>query len=85
MMLVVVLMAVGWQWNAIGLAGPGAFVVAELAGLIEPFDMVVMAVLGSPHFRFKTQHLLAVLAERAIHGGVAADHLSHPLHEGFDH
>ena len=47
--------------------------------------MVVMAVLGSPHFCFKTQHLLAVLAERAIHGGVAADHLSHPLHEGVDH
>ena len=51
------------QWHAIGLAGPGAFVFAELAGLIEAFHMVVMAVLRRANFGFKAQHLLAVFAE----------------------
>ena len=56
-------MAAMGQWHAIGLAGPGAFVLAELAGFIEAFHMVVMAVLRRPNLGFKTQHLLAVFAQ----------------------
>ena len=56
-------MAAMRQRHAIGLAGPGAFVFAELAGLIEAFHMVVMAVLRRANFGFKAQHLLAVFAE----------------------
>ena len=56
-------MAAMGQRHSIGLAGPGAFVLAELAGLIEAFHMVVMAVLRRANFGFKAQHLLAVFAE----------------------
>ena len=56
-------MAAMGQRHPIGLAGPGAFVLAELAGLIESFHVVVMAVLRSAHLGFKTQHLLAVFAQ----------------------
>ena len=64
-MTVVVAMPVAamGQRHSIGLAGPGAFVLAELAGLIEAFHMVVMAVLRRANFGFKAQHLLAVFAE----------------------
>ena len=56
-------MAAMGQWHAIGLASPSAFVLAELAGFIEAFHMVVMAVLRRPNLGFKTQHLLAVFAQ----------------------
>ena len=56
-------MAAMGQRHAIGLAGPGAFVLAELAGLVEPFHVVVMAVLRRAHLGFKAQHLLAVFAQ----------------------
>ena len=56
-------MAAMGQWHAIGLASPSAFVLAELAGLIEPFHMVVVAVLRRANFGFKAKHLLAVFAE----------------------
>ena len=61
--VVAVPMAAMGQRHAIGLAGPGAFVLAELAGLVEPFHVVVMAVLRRAHLGFKTQHLLAVFAQ----------------------
>ena len=61
--VVAVPMAAMGQRHSIGLAGPGAFVLAELAGLIEAFHMVVMAVLGRANFGFKAQYLLAVFAE----------------------
>ena len=56
-------MAAMRQRHAIGLACPSAFVFAELAGLIEAFHMVVMAVLRSANFGFKPEHLLTVFAE----------------------
>ena len=49
--------------HAIGLASACAFVFTELAGLIEALDVVVMAVLRSANFGFKTEHLLTVFAE----------------------
>ena len=61
--VVAVAMAAMGQRNAIGLAGPGAFVLAELAGLVEPLHVVVMAVLRRAYFGFKAQHLLAVFAQ----------------------
>ena len=61
--VVAVPMAAMGQRNTIGLAGPGAFVFAELAGLIEPLHVVVMAVLRRANLRFKAQHLLAVFAQ----------------------
>ena len=61
--VVAVPMAAMGQRNSIGLAGPGAFVLAELAGLIESLHMVVMAVLRRANLGFKTQHLLAVFAQ----------------------
>ena len=61
--VVAVPMAAMGQRHAIGLAGPGAFVLAELAGLVQPFHVVVMAVLRRAHFGFKAQHLLAVFAQ----------------------
>ena len=61
--VVAVPMAAMGQRHAIGLAGPGAFVLAELAGLIEPLHVVVMAVLRRAHLGFKAQHLLAVFAQ----------------------
>ena len=61
--VVAVPMAAMGQRYTIGLAGPGAFVLAELAGLVEPLHVVVMAVLRRAHLGFKAQHLLAVFAQ----------------------
>ena len=61
--VVAVPMAAMGQRHAIGLAGPSAFAFAELAGLIKPLHMVVMAVLRRPNLGFKAKHLLAVFAE----------------------
>ena len=47
--------------------------------------MVVVAVLGSPHFPFKAEHLGPVLTQGAVHLGVAPHHLGHPLDEGAQH
>ena len=47
--------------------------------------MVVVAVLGCAHLRFKAEHLGPVFAQRAIHVGIAAQHLLHPLHKGVEH
>ena len=62
-MVVAVVIAAMGKRHAIGLASTGAFVFAELAGLIEALHVVVMAVLGSANFGLKTQHLLTVFAE----------------------
>ena len=48
--------------DAIGLAGAGAFVLAEITAFAEAFDVVVMAVLGGAHLQFEAQHLGPVLA-----------------------
>ena len=47
--------------------------------------MVMVAVLRRSHLLLKTEHLGAVLAQSAIHVGVAAQHLRHPLLEGVQH
>ena len=88
-MAVAVIMAVGMVMaahrdrHAIGLAGAGALPLAEGAALGEPLHMVMVAVLGSSHLGFKTQHLGPVLAKRAVHVGVAPHHFCHPLREGL--
>jgi asparagine N-glycosylation enzyme membrane subunit Stt3 len=71
--------------NAIGLACTGAFALAEIAAIREPLHMVVMALLRQSHLVFKTEHLGAVLAERAVHRRFSADHFLHPLHKGVEH
>ena len=73
------------QGEAIGLAGPGALSLTELAALHQTLDMVMVAVLRRSHLLLKTEHLGAVLAQGAIHVSVAAQHLSHPLLEGVQH
>ena len=82
--VMVMILSVGDRYT-IGLTGSCALVFTELTGLSQAFDVVMVTVLGSTNLRFKTEHLLAVFAQRAIHRGVAADHLFHPLLEGLDH
>ena len=77
MALVVIMAGMGFgsgagERLAVGLAGPGAFGLTQLAALHQPLDVVVMAVLGRPHLMLETEHLGAVLAEGAIHVGVTA-------------
>ena len=71
--------------HAVGLAGAGAFALAQVTAVGQAFDVVVMAVLGGAHLALKTQHLGPVLAKRAVHGRLACDHLVHPLDKGLDH
>ena len=80
-----VLMAVGRDRLAVGLAGAGAFALAQVAAIGEALHVVVVAVLGGAHLGFKAEHLGAVFAEGAVHVGVAAHHLLHALHEGVEH
>ena len=47
--------------------------------------MVVVAFLGASNVLFEAQHLGAVLAERAVHGGVSPQHLLDPFLEGVHH
>ena len=71
--------------NAIGLAGAGALVLTQGAGLHQTLHVMVVALLGCPHLRFKPQHLGAVLAQGAVHLRLTPHHLLHPLQEGVDH
>ena len=73
------------EWDAIGLAGPGALGFTELAAFHQALDMMMVAVLGGPHLLLETEHLGPVFAERAVHVGIAAQHLRHPLLEGVQH
>ena len=59
-----VVMAVAAHWNrhAIGLAGTGALALTEVTAVGEPFDVVMVAVLGRPNLSLKAQHLGPVLA-----------------------
>ena len=84
-MAVLMKMASCGQGNAIGLAGAGALPLTEIAAIGEALNVVVVAVLGSPHFRFKAEHLGPVLTQGAVHLGVAPHHLGHPLNEGAQH
>ena len=78
-------MAAQGNGDAIGLASPGAFVLAQRAGLNQPLHVVVVALLRGAHLGFKAEHLGAVFAERAVHLRVAAHHLPHALQKGVDH
>lgn len=49
--------------HAVGLAGAGAFALAQVTAVGQAFDVVVMAVLGGAHLALKTQHLGPVLAQ----------------------
>ena len=73
------------QRNSVGLAGPGAFPLAQVTALGEPFHVVVVAVLGGSHLSLEAEHLGAVLAEGAVHGGVAPHHLLNPFHKRVEH
>ena len=82
---VIVAGAAHWNRHAIGLAGTGALALTEVTAVGEPFNVVMVAVLGRPNLSLKAQHLGSVFAERAIHVGVTAHHLRHPLHKGVQH
>ena len=71
--------------DAVGLAGTRALQFAELAAFRKAFHVVVMAFLGTSNVLFEAQHLGAVLAERAVHGGVPPQHLLDPFLEGVHH
>ena len=71
--------------NTIRLAGPRAFPLAERAALRQPLHVVMVAFLSSANVLLEAQHLGPVFAEGAIHGGVAPEHLLHPLLEGVHH
>ena len=47
--------------------------------------MVVVALLRQAHLGFEAQHLLAVLAQRAVHQVLAHQHLADAVEEGVDH
>ena len=68
-------------------AGAGTHVLAERAigRRSDPLHMMVMALLGEPHFRLEAEHLFAIFAHLAIHHIGAFDDLEEPLDEGFDH
>ena len=83
--MVTVSMGVHGHRNPIGLASAGAFQFAEGAAFRETFDVVVMALLGLTHVLLKPQHLGSVFAERAVHRGVAADHVLDPFAECLHH
>ena len=59
---VVVAVAAHWNRHAIGLAGTGAFALTEVTAVGEPFNVVVVAVLGRPNLSLKAQHLGPVFA-----------------------
>ena len=82
---VIVMMVLMGDGNTIRLAGPCAFPFAERAALRQPLHVVVVAFLCSAYVLLEAQDLGPVFAEGAIHGGVAAEHLLHPLLEGVHH
>ena len=49
--------------HPIGLAGSRALALAQIAAVCEALHVVMVAVLGRPHLRFKAEHLGAVFAE----------------------
>ena len=55
-------MAAHWNRHAIGLAGTGALALTEVTAVGEPFDVVMVAVLGRPNLSLKAQHLGPVFA-----------------------
>ena len=81
--MAVIVIPVG-QGDAIRLAGTGAFQLAERAAFGQSLHMVMVAFLGTAHVLFEPEHLRPVLAQRAIHRRVAAQHLLHPFTEGVD-
>ena len=83
-MVVPVSMRVGDR-HAIRLAGAGAFALAERAALRQSLHVVVVALLDPTDVLFKAEHLCSVLAERAVHGGVASQYLGDSLFERVHH
>ena len=80
----VVVMAQG-DGNPIRLAGTGALALAEIAAIGQPLHVVMVALLSQPHLIFKTEHLSAVLAKRAVHRRFSSDDFLHPFHKGVEH
>ena len=54
--------AAHWNRHAIGLAGTGALALTEVTAVGEPFNVVMVAVLGRPNLSLKAQHLGPVFA-----------------------
>ena len=85
MLTSVIVMVLMGDGNTIRLAGPRAFPLAERAALRQPLHVVMVAFLSSANVLLEAQHLGPVFAEGAIHGGVAPEHLLHPLLECVHH
>ena len=82
--VVTVCMCVG-DWDAIRLAGAGAFPLAERAALRQPLHVVMVAFLSSANVLLEAQHLGPVFAQGTVHGGVASQDVLHPLLERVHH
>ena len=83
-MVMVMVMLMG-DGNTIRLAGPCAFPFTQRAAFGQPFHVVVVALLDSADILLKAQHLSPVLAQGAVHGGIASENLLHPLFERVHH
>src|SRR3546814_3665905 len=59
-------------------------VMAGSAGA-DAFDVVVVALLGEADLGLEAQHLLAILAELAVHQVLAVEDLLHALGKGVQH
>ena len=82
---VIVMVVLMGDGNTIRLAGPCALPFAQRAALSQPLNVVVVAFLGAAHVLFEAQHLSSVLAQGAVHGGVASQDVLHPLLERVHH
>ena len=71
--------------GSIGLTGTRAFAHAEIAGLGQTLNMVMVTGLFEADLLFKTQHLSPVFAERAVHCDVTSQHLLNPLQKRVQH
>ena len=85
MVMVVVMSASKRNRNAVGLAGASALSLAEVAGFHEPFHVMVVTGLLQAHLLLESQHLCPVLAERAVHCCLPAEHFIHPLQKCVQH
>ena len=82
---VIVMVVLMGDGNTIRLAGPCALPFTQRAALGQPFHVVVVALLNSADVLLKAQHLGPVLAQGAVHGGIASENLLHPLFERVHH
>ena len=82
---VIVMVVLMGDGNTIRLAGPCALPLAQRAALGQPLNVVVVAFLSAANVLFEAQHLSPVLAQGAVHGGVASQNVLHPLLERVHH